>query len=257
MLPSGSRAARAGRVQVQIRSRAKSRLRLVSSRAGHRAPQSSSTDNAALRPCGAHPRPVLAWFIARRPGGSIAGAIAYRHHSVQMFEGYAGTSASGFRAEVEAERALERGEHLLLMVERHEHHHLTGPAAAEARARVEEFGRHAGFAGIISTDRRQMLKLLSRHEPHVYPGALVTCVHNPDRALCTGGRKSPSLIDCQPLACRNAAFSAQNTAAWQIQLSAIDRELAEAALPPYVAHRLAERRGQIGAVTGDEREQER
>ena len=37
-------------------------------------------------------RRTLAWFIARRPGGSIAGAIAYRHHSVQMFEGYAEVS---------------------------------------------------------------------------------------------------------------------------------------------------------------------
>ena len=55
-------------------------------------------------------RRTLAWYIARRPGGSIAGAIAYRHHSVQMFEGYAGTSASGFRAEVEAEEALARGD---------------------------------------------------------------------------------------------------------------------------------------------------
>ena len=51
-------------------------------------------------------RRTLAWFIARRPGGSIAGAIAYRHHAVQLFEGYAGTSDSGFRAEVEAEEAL-------------------------------------------------------------------------------------------------------------------------------------------------------
>ena len=34
-------------------------------------------------------RRTLAWFIARQPGGSIAGAIQYRHMSVQMFEGYA------------------------------------------------------------------------------------------------------------------------------------------------------------------------
>ena len=34
-------------------------------------------------------RRTLAWFIARRPGGSIAGAIQYRHLSIQMFEGYA------------------------------------------------------------------------------------------------------------------------------------------------------------------------
>jgi hypothetical protein len=34
-------------------------------------------------------RRTFAWFIAQRPGGSIAGAIQYRHQTVQMFEGYA------------------------------------------------------------------------------------------------------------------------------------------------------------------------
>ncbi len=34
-------------------------------------------------------RRTLAWFIARRPGGVVAGALQYRHHSIQMFEGYA------------------------------------------------------------------------------------------------------------------------------------------------------------------------
>ena len=44
-----------------------------------------------------HPqlRRTLAWFIARRPGGVIAGAIPYRHLNVQVFEGYADTSESG------------------------------------------------------------------------------------------------------------------------------------------------------------------
>jgi hypothetical protein len=42
-------------------------------------------------------RRTLAWFIARQPGGAIAGAIQYRDLSIQMFEGYAGTSESGFQ----------------------------------------------------------------------------------------------------------------------------------------------------------------
>jgi hypothetical protein len=71
-------------------------------------------------------RRTLAWFIGRRPGGSIAGAIQYRHHSIQMFEGYAGTSDSGFRAEVEAEQSLERGERLLAMIGGHHHANLRG-----------------------------------------------------------------------------------------------------------------------------------
>ncbi|MFD0008243.1 hypothetical protein ACFVJ4_38475 [Streptomyces sp. NPDC127178] len=32
-------------------------------------------------------RRTLAWYVARRPGGVIAGALQYRHHSIQMFEG--------------------------------------------------------------------------------------------------------------------------------------------------------------------------
>jgi hypothetical protein len=45
-------------------------------------------------------------------------------HSIQMFEGYAGTSESGFRGEVEAEQTLQRGERLFAMIENHEHHDL-------------------------------------------------------------------------------------------------------------------------------------
>ncbi len=61
-------------------------------------------DGRPLRLRTAQFRCTLAWFIARRLGGSIAGAIQYRHLSIHMFEGYAGTSDSGFRAEVEPSR---------------------------------------------------------------------------------------------------------------------------------------------------------
>src|SRR5699024_12062864 len=121
------------------------------------------------------------WYIARQPGGSIAGAIAYRHHSIQMFEGYAGTSASGFRAEVEAEEALARGEHLLAMIERNEHTHLTGPAADEAERRLLNMGANPAFAGTVTTDRRRFLRLINVDAPAVYPGRYITCVYNPDK----------------------------------------------------------------------------
>jgi hypothetical protein len=126
-------------------------------------------------------RRTLAWFIARQPGGSIAGAIQYRHLSVQMFEGYAGTSDSGFRAEVESEQALARGEHLLAMVDAHEHT-LAGPAATEAERRLAEFDEHARldnqarFAGTVLTDPRRLcgsrMAFLRRHTS--MPGARMT-----------------------------------------------------------------------------------
>jgi hypothetical protein len=51
-------------------------------------------------------RRTIAWHIANRPFGTIAGMIQYKHASVAAFEGYAGSSRSGFRAEVEAQRVL-------------------------------------------------------------------------------------------------------------------------------------------------------
>ena len=196
-------------------------------------------------------RRTLAWFIARQPGGAIAGAIQYRHHSIQMFEGYAGTSASGFRAEVEAEQALARGEHLLAVIDKHEHEHLTGPAAGEAARRLRDFGDRARFRGSVVTDQRQLARLMTRGDPAIYPGTYATCVYNPDRALCqqqhdTRGTAGPSLGHCKPLDCRNTALTEDNRTALAREAADITRQLASRpALPPLLQARLTDRRSQI------------
>lgn len=148
-------------------------------------------------------RRTLAWFIARRPGGSIAGAIAYRHLSVQMFEGYAGTSDSGFRAEVEAEQALARGEDLMSIATDHPHT-VTGPAADLAYRRLDAFTTAAAFAGAVVTDGTRLKRLMKRSEPAIYPGTFALCVFDPDKAMCQprpdqGGNTRPQLGHCQPL----------------------------------------------------------
>src|SRR3546814_10684508 len=63
-------------------------------------------------------RRTIAWHIANRPFGTIAGMIQYKHASVAAFEGYAGTSASGFRAEVEAQHRLGQLDDLLAYFDR-------------------------------------------------------------------------------------------------------------------------------------------
>jgi len=186
-------------------------------------------------------RRTLAWFIARQPGGVIAGSIAYRHHRVQMFEGYAGTSASGFRAEVQAEEAIARGEHLCDLVVSHDYHPLTGPAAAEAETRLAEFERHVTFEGKVITDPRRLKRVMDRHDPHIYPGEYVTCVHNPDRALCrrADGTDGPSLPDCQPLACRNVALNSDNVTALRHHQQRLQRALnVGGRTAPYIRHRI-------------------
>lgn len=195
-------------------------------------------------------RRTLAWYIARRPGGSIAGAIAYRHHSIQMFEGYAGTSASGFRAEVEAEEALARGENLLAMIDRNEHTALSGPAAQEAERRLANMGADPAFAGTVTTDRRRLQRLMEVHGPAIYPGRYVTCVYNPDKALCHKGTSvnadAPNQAHCKPLTCRNVALTEENVETWQGELAMIERDLASRPLPPpLLLTRLETRRDQV------------
>ena len=198
-------------------------------------------------------RRTLAWFIARRPGGSIAGAIQFRHQSVQMFEGYAGTSESGFRAEVESEQALERGEFMLAAVENNEHLLLTGPSAREARDRMAGFAEQAGFQGIVAESPAQLRKLLTLNDPRVFRGAFVTCVYNPERALCGSRADRPDMTECQPLACRNVALTESNRAEWAEQLAQLDRHISRgSAVAPYVLQRLRGRRAEIVRLISEE-----
>jgi integrase len=201
-------------------------------------------------------RRTLAWFIARRPGGVIAGALAYRHHCVQVFEGYAGTSESGFRAEVESEQALARGQHLIAAVEAHQHTQLAGPAAGEAASRLEEFGGRAGFGGKVVLDDNRLRRLMARHDPAVYPGEYVTCVHDHSKALCekARSRRSEGLPDhggCKPLACHNVALSPGNIASWHSEVDKITERLAaRPPLPPLLRRRLEDRHTEITAFLG-------
>ncbi|MEW2265801.1 hypothetical protein ACGF5T_24285 [Streptomyces sp. NPDC047853] len=193
-------------------------------------------------------RRTLAWFIARRPGGVIAGALQFRHLRVQMFEGYAGTSDSGFRDEVEAEDAIVRGEKLGDLIVSHEFHSLRGPAAAEAESRLAEFERNVQFHGKVFNDDKRLRRHMNRHDPHIYPGEYVTCVHNPDRALCrrSDGAEGPSLPDCQPLRCRNVTLTSGNITRMREVLAAYDQKLARGEhLAPLIRHRLNARRQEI------------
>ncbi|MFI6688747.1 hypothetical protein [Streptomyces sp. NPDC050485] len=178
-----------------------------------------------------HFRRTLAWFIARRPGGVIAGALQYRHHSIQMFEGYAGTSDSGFRAEVESEQAIARGEVYMEMIEAHQHLDLAGPSAEEAARRLKDFGDRAQFQGQIALDKHRLKRIMKRNDPAIYPGEYITCVNDPAKALCEKARRGnseglPSHGGCLPLACRNVALTPENVAVWQREVARIDRRLA-------------------------------
>jgi hypothetical protein len=152
-------------------------------RAGRADVITTTTDGNFFRLRSCQFRRTLAWFIARRPGGSITRAIQYKHHGIQMFEGYAGTSRSGFRAEVESEQALLRGEHLTDIATTY-HHDLAGPTAEEARRRLDVLTANPDFPGLVLADPVRTRRFLARHEPDIYPGTYTTCVFTAATARC-------------------------------------------------------------------------
>uniref|UniRef100_UPI001A7E0CDA hypothetical protein n=1 Tax=Streptomyces sp. CB02009 TaxID=1703938 RepID=UPI001A7E0CDA len=96
-------------------------------------------------------------------------------------------------------------------IDAHEHTTLTGPAADEAASRLEQLGTRARYQGRIVLDEARLRRLMDRHDPAVYPGQYVTCVHDHTKALCekARNRRSEGLPDhggFKPLACRNVAL---------------------------------------------------
>nr|WSX53967.1 polymorphic toxin type 44 domain-containing protein [Streptomyces sp. NBC_00974] len=93
-----------------------------------------------------------------------------------------------------------------------------------------------------------MKRITARHDLKVCPGAFVTCVYNPDRALCRarhGEASGPERADCQPLACRNTALTADDRAALTAHAAELDTALSHGdLLAPYVRHRLTEQHQQ-------------
>lgn len=156
-------------------------------------------------------RRTLAWHIANQPFGMVAGTRQYKHTSFALFEGYAGTSASGFADEVEADKATAK---LDYVEDLYHDWNEGGQSAGGATQRIEaEFDRIRAELGDLpgtaaSPERlRTMLRHLTRT---LHPGVLNDCFHQPATAVCEKrskglGRPLPMLNMC--LNCPNSRRS--------------------------------------------------
>jgi len=156
-------------------------------------------------------RRTLAWYIAHQPFGVVAGARQYKHAEIVMFEGYAGTSASGFAAEVESEQAVARLDYLEeLYRDWNDAGATSGGAAHRVDAEFARIRRELGdLPGVVCSPPRLriMLKHLSKT---LHPGILNDCFYQPATAVCrsrakTLGRPLPLHNMCQ--SCSNARRS--------------------------------------------------
>jgi hypothetical protein len=151
----------------------------------------------------------------------------YGHTSVQMFEGYAGTSESGFADEVADEARLAREDDVFeLYQDWCDGARVGGPGGHEIEDLFRSVRDRLGDLPGRIADDREVRQLLRHQARTLYPGVLNDCFYNPDRALClantpAANRALPILNHCQPGLCRNSVVAARHR-------PAIDRVIADA-----------------------------
>jgi hypothetical protein len=172
-------------------------------------------------------RRTLAWYIANRPFGTVAGKIQYKHASIAMFEGYAGSIPSGFRREVEQERALGQLDDVVEHYEEAIRRGLppTGPAAARLRGEFARIRDELGdFPGHI-VDAQRVRAMLAHLGRTLHVGLLADCFFDPDTALCldregaSPDRSAPALSHCRPDRCPNACITRRHLVPWQMSIA--------------------------------------
>jgi len=166
-------------------------------------------------------RRTVAWHIANRPFGLVAGKIQYKHASIAAFEGYAGESASGFRREIERERALGQLDDIVEYFGQYRAgERFSGPAAIRVEHQLADVaGKLDPLPGIIA-DSARIRKMLAHVARTLFIGVVNDCFFDPATALClakTNGQDSsmPALSLCQPDRCPNACVTSRHRPLWE------------------------------------------
>lgn len=166
-------------------------------------------------------RRTIAWHIANRPFGTIAGMIQYKHASVAAFEGYAGSSRSGFRGEIEAQRALGQIDDILVYFDdRQGGARLGGPAANRIGAALDTAAHELAPLPAMIADRPRLRTMLGSLARTLHVGPLADCFFDPATALCLNrisepGATGPMIAMCEPVRCPNACIAERHRPAWQ------------------------------------------
>lgn len=169
-------------------------------------------------------RRTVAWYIANRPFGVVAGMIQFGHMSSTMFEGYAGSSASGFRKEVEIEQILAKQKDIIELAEEIKNGiNPAGPMGAELTAELKPSPE---FVGSIVDDKERFARL-NHYATRFYPGLLADCFFEAEKASCLSKvpveeRQEPVSGICSPH-CGNACWRPRHLPFWEDTLKDIER----------------------------------
>lgn len=184
-------------------------------------------------------RRTLAWYIANRPFGVIAGKIQYKHASVAMFDGYAGSSFSGFRQEVEQERAFGQMDDVVAQYEAHcRGQKLGGPVASRLTAEYDRIRQELEPLPGRIADTGRLRAMLAHLARTLHVGYLNDCFFEPSTALCLDQDKkaestAPALPQCSPDRCPNACITLRHLPVWEASIEEADRLLQDKRLPRF------------------------
>jgi len=197
-------------------------------------------------------RRTLAHFIVRRPRGLIACALQYGHVSTKVTLSYAGAADTSWLDELAAERL----DMVLDQIDQDRDHsrggeHVSGPAAAEYRTRVE---RAAPFAGRAVTSIRNAERLLANVDPNIHHGDGTTCVYRAEQAECRKARLAqgraadgPDDSQCRST-CLNLAYTDRDIDQLRARLAVLDAAAADSLAPRPLRDRAAGQADGVRAV---------
>lgn len=181
-------------------------------------------------------RRSLAYFIVRRPRGLIAAALQYGHLSTTVTLSYAGNADTSWTEDLAVERlelVLEQSDHDRELLAAGEH--VSGPAAAQYKARA---ARMARFAGRAVTSVRNAERLLAGTDPGIHHGEAMTCVWQAETAACRNARiaeglpagDAPEQAECRTT-CQNLAYTDRDIRQLRERLRDIDAGAADPLAP--------------------------
>ena len=163
-------------------------------------------------------RRTVAWHIANRPFGTVAGMIQYKHSGIAAYEGYAGSSCSGFRNEVERERALGQLDDVLTYFESHRAGEvLMGPAAARISGELQQAADKLDALPGHIADGPRVRVMLAHVAKTLFVGVLSDCFFDPATALCLNGKADhsrPAMAQCRPDRCPNSCITSRHRPLW-------------------------------------------
>lgn len=163
-------------------------------------------------------RRTVAWHIANRPFGTVAGMIQYKHNGIAAYEGYAGSSRSGFRSEVERERALGQLDDVLTYFESHRAGDvLMGPAAVRISDELSQAADKLGALPGHIADPARIRTMLAHVAKTLFVGVLSDCFFDPAIALCLNGKTDhsrPAMAQCRPDRCPNSCITSHHRPFW-------------------------------------------